>query len=94
MLSVWSGSKLKPKTQLATSAEKVILVRYVGKIEACMKWYKILSSREKKAFEVVISKTVNSAYKLYTATRYMYMKDFPHILYTSAEVHVHVGYST
>ena len=45
-----------------------------------MKWYKILSSRE-KAFKVVISKTVNSASKLCTATRYMYM-------YTTARVFV------
>ena len=53
-----------------------------------------LELTRKEAFEVVISKTVISASKLCTAARYMYMLDIPHILYTSAEVHVHVGYST
>ena len=60
-----------------------------------------------EAFEVAISKKVNSAfnyvqlfgtctYRLFHMhpLRYMYMKVIPHILYTSAEVHVHVGYST
>ena len=74
MLSVWSGSKLKPKTQLATSAEKKVnLVRYVGKIEALYEMVQNLELTRKKAFDVVISKTVNSASKLCTAARYMYM---------------------
>ena len=58
--------------------------------------YEVVQNLEltrKKAFEVVISTTVSSASKQCTAARYMYMKDIQHILYTSAEVHVHVGYS-
>ena len=46
-----------------------------------------LELTRKKAFEVAISKKkVNSASKLCTAARYMYIQVILYILYTSAEV--------